>query len=135
MPRADSQDAAVGGTADRAGVAVADLGDVDGAVAGEVAAGHQVEHVAARNVRAGDPAGAVDDAGVEEVADAGGLLLAERAGADVALGQRGPRGEVGLAEGLEDDALAELGLEPLGVDLAVAGQPDGQRLDGAVGVA
>ena len=72
--------------------------------------------------------GALDDAGVEQEADAGGLLLAEGAGADVALGQRRPRGEVGLAERLEHHALAELGLEPLGVDLAVAGQADRERL-------
>ena len=103
-------------------------------VAGEVAAGHQVEHVAAVDVGAGDPAGALDDAGVEQEAHAGRLLLPEGAGADVALGQARPGGEVGLAERLEDDALAELGLQPLGVDLPVAGQPDGEGLGRAVGV-
>ncbi len=50
--------------------------------------GDQVEHVAAVDVGAGHPAGALDDPRVDEVADAGVALLAQRAGADVALDQR-----------------------------------------------
>ena len=91
--------------------------------------------MAAVDVGSGDPAGALDHAGIEQVADGGGLLLAQRTGADVALGKGRPGREVGLAERLEGNALTELGLEPLGVNLAVPGEPDRQRLDGAVGVA
>ena len=74
-----------------------------------------------------------DDPGVDEVADPGRALLAERAGADVALDQRGVLRELRLVERLDLGRL-ELALEPLLVDLAVAGQADGQRLAGAVGV-
>ena len=95
MPRAISSARA----AARAGVALAHLGGLDGAVGGEVAAGDEVEDVPAGLVGAGDPAGALDDAGVEEVADAGGRLLAEHLGPDVALDQRGVLREVGLVEG------------------------------------
>ena len=52
------------------GSPVAHLGGLDRAVAGEVAAGDQVEDVPARLVGAGDPAGALDDARVEQVAHA-----------------------------------------------------------------
>ena len=93
MPRADSS---VPSSQLRAGVAVADLGGLDGAVGREVAAGHQVDDVAAVDVGAGHPAGALDDAGVDEEADAGRVLLAEHAGADVALDQRGVLRELGL---------------------------------------
>ena len=63
------------------GVAGAHVRDLDEAVAGEVAAGDERVHVLLVDVRAGDPGGAVDDARVEQVADAGGRLLAEdRAG-------------------------------------------------------
>ena len=130
MPRAVSQRAVV---AVGAGVAVADLGGLDGAVGREVAAGDQVEHVAAGDVGAGDPAGALDDARVDEVADAGRVLLPQHAGPDVALDQRGVLREVGLVERLDLGGL-ELALEPLLVDLAVAGQADRERLAGAVGV-
>ena len=90
--------------------------------------------MAAVDVGAGDPGGALGDAGVEQEAHAGGLLLTERAWPYVALGQARPRGEVGLAERLEHHAFAELGLEPLGVHLAVAGQADGEGLGRAVRV-
>ena len=66
MPRADSR---VPSGAVRAGVAVAHLGGLDGAVGREVAAGDQVEHVAAGDVGAGHPAGALDDPGVDQVPD------------------------------------------------------------------
>ena len=85
------------------------------------------------DVGAGHPAGALDDAGVDEVADAGRRLLAQRLGADVALDQRGVLGELGLVHRLDLDGL-ELALEALLVDLAVAGHADGERLAGAVGV-
>ena len=57
----------------------------------------------------------------------GGLVGAERARADVALGQRGLRGEVGLVERLELGR-RDLRLEPLHVDVAVARHADRQRL-------
>ena len=117
----------------RAGVAVADLGGLDGAVGGEVAADHQVDHVAAVDVGAGHPARALHDPGVDEEADAGLVLLPQHPGTDVALGQSGVLLELGLVEGLDLDRL-HLALEPLLVDLAVAGHADGERLAGAVGV-
>jgi len=43
--------------------------------------------VATGLVRSGDPTGPVDDARVDEVADAGGLVRTERPWADVALDQ------------------------------------------------
>ncbi len=45
------------------------LGGFDRAVGDEVASGDEVEDVAAGLVGSGDPAGAVDDAGVEQVPD------------------------------------------------------------------
>ena len=117
----------------RAGVAVAHLGGLDRAVGGEVAADHQVEHVLAVDVRAGHPAGALGDPGVDEEADLGLVGLAEHAGADVALHQRRVLGEVLLVERLDLDGL-ELALQALGVDLAVTGQADREGLAGAVGV-
>ncbi len=62
------------------------------------------------------------------------FVVAERARADVALDQRRVVGEVGLVERL-GLGRGDLRFEPLHVDLAVAGQADGQRLDRAVGVA
>ena len=60
-------------------------------------------------------------------------LLAERPGADVALDQVGVLLELRLVHRLDLERL-ELALEALEVDVAVAGQADGQRLLGAVGV-
>ena len=57
----------------------------------------------------------------------------EHAGADVALDQRRVLRELGLVERLDLGRL-ELALEPLLVDLAVAGHADRERLAGAVGV-
>src|SRR6476646_11003097 len=111
----------------RAGVTVADLGGLDGAVRGEVTPGDQVDDVAAVDVGAGDPAGALDDARVDEVADARGVLLAQHLGADVALDQRRVLPELRLVEGLDLGGL-HLPLEPLLVDLAVAGDADRDRL-------
>ena len=71
------------------------LGGLDDAVPGEVAAGDEVEHVLAGLVGAGDPAGAGDDAGVDQVADLRLALRAEHLRPDVALDQRGVAGEVG----------------------------------------
>ena len=84
MPRAPDEDV----VAVRARVAEAHLGGLDRAVAGEVAAGDEVDDVLARDVGAGHPAGALGDARVEQVADAGGALEPERAGPDVALDER-----------------------------------------------
>ena len=117
----------------RAGVAVADLGGLDGAVGREVAAGDDVERVAAGRVGARHPAGPLGDPGVDDEPDAGGRLGPERPGTDVALHQGGVLAHLGLVHGLDLDRL-ELALEPLLVDLAVAGHADRQRLTGAVGV-
>ncbi len=76
---------AVGG-----GVADDDLGGLDRAVGDEVTAGDEVEDVLSVLVGPGDPPGAGDDAGVEEVAQLRRALEAEdrvvevEAGADVA---------------------------------------------------
>src|SRR5699024_1815150 len=99
---------AVGG-----GIADGHLGGFDRAVGHEVAAGDEVEDVAAGLIGAGDPAGAVDDAGVEEIADLRRRFEAEDrvvevvAGPDVALDELGVGGEV-------------LGCCGLAIDLAVA---------------
>ena len=92
---------AVGG-----GVALAHGRDLDETVGGEVAAGDERVHVLLVDVRAGDPARAVDDARVEQVADAGGRLLAEdRAGrrprSDIALHEQRVALEVFLGRGLD----------------------------------
>ena len=115
-------------------VALLDLGHVEHAVGGEVATADQVEHVPADGVRAGHPAGADDHPGIGQVADAGGVVGAEHAGTDVALGQARVVGEVLLGERLGLVGL-ELRGQPLQVDLAVAGHGDGQRLAGAVHLA
>ncbi len=75
----------------------------------------------------------VDDARVDEVADAGLRLLTQRLRADVALDQRGVLVHLRLAHRLDLDRL-QLALEALLVDLAVTGYADGERLARAVGV-
>ena len=70
-----------------AGVAVAHLRGLDGAVGGEVAPGDEVDDVPARLVGTGHPRRALADPRVEQVADAGRLVGTEHAGPDVALGQ------------------------------------------------
>jgi hypothetical protein len=121
-------------------VAVAHLGRVDDAVAGEVAPADEVDEVVVWDVGARDPACAVDHARVEQVADLGGAVFAQdldRAGfgqpdrADVALDQFGVSGEVGVAE-VVDRGRVDGGLEPPRVDLAVARQADDERRLGAV---
>ncbi len=77
--------------------------------------------------------GAVDDAWVDEIADAGRLAGTQRSWTDVALDEVFVRGEVVFGERL-DLGGCELGFEPLDVDLAVAGDADRQRLDATVGV-
>ncbi len=96
------------------------------AVGGEVPPRDQAEHVLARDVGAGDPCGAGYHARVQEVTDVRPSRPSD-AGADVALDQLGVPGEVGVARGL-DLGGRHGGLEPLEVDLAVAGQPDHQDL-------
>ena len=96
------------------------------------------EHVLLVDVRAGHPRGAVDDARVDEEADAAGRLLAEhravgRPGADVALDEPGVLREVGLG-GRLDLGGRERDLGALHVDLAVAGHADDDELARAVEV-
>src|SRR5699024_9504111 len=107
----------------------------------EVAAGDEVEDVAAGLIGAGDPAGAVDDAGVEEIADLRRRFEAEDrvvevvAGPDVALDALGVGGEVLGWCGLEIDlAVAEHAGAggPVEVDLTVTGQADDDDLAGPV---
>ena len=86
----------------------------------------------AGRVGAGDPARALDDARVDDEPDTRRAVGAERPRADVALDERRVGGEVVLGERL-DLGRGDLRLEPLQVDVAVAGNADGERLDGAVG--
>src|SRR5699024_571180 len=125
---------AVGG-----GIADGHLGGFDRAVGHEVAAGDEVEDVAAGLIGSGDPAGAVDDAGVEEIADLRRRFEAEDrvvevvAGPDVALDELGVGGEVLGCCGLEIDlAVAEHAGAggPVEVDLTVTGQADDDDLAG-----
>src|SRR5665811_147993 len=58
-------------TAAGALVSVTHLGSLDRAVSCEVASGHQIDHVLALDIRSRDPAGAVDDAGVQKKPDPG----------------------------------------------------------------
>ena len=107
-----------------AGVAVADLG-------ASIAPSPVKSRPATRSrtwlpldVRAGHPRGALDDARVERGSGCRRASSPPARPADVALGQRRLCGELGLGERLEHHALAELGLQPLGVDLAVAGHAE-----------
>ena len=82
--------------------------------------------------------GAVDDARVEEVADAGGRLLAQdragrRPGPDVALHEERVALEVRLGRGL-DLGRGEGDLDALVVDVAIARDADDDDLAGAVQV-
>ena len=110
----------------RALVAGAHLGGLDGAVGGEVTSRDEVDDVAAGLVGAGDPPGAVDDAGVDEEAHAGRLVGAEHPGTDVPLdqlraGARSPSKTVATAA-------VELGAQALLVDLAVTRDADREDL-------
>ena len=82
-------------------------------------------------VGTGDPHRAGDDTRVEEIAQA--PRLAEHTWTDVALGELGVGGEVLLGErlGLRRQ---EGGLEPFGIDVAVARHADDERFAAAVGV-
>src|SRR5699024_6449872 len=117
------------------------LGGFDRAVGHEVAAGDEVEDVAAGLVGTGDPAGAVDDARVDEIADLRRRVEAEDrmvevvAGSDVAPDEFGVGGEVLGRGGLEIDlAVAEHAGAggPVEVDLTVTGQADDDDLAGPV---
>ncbi len=117
----------------RAGVAVAHLGGLDGAVGGEVAPGDEVEDVPPALVGAGDPRRAR-----RRPAGRAGSGCPRPSRRRARPGRCSPwRARVGrevlLVERLHRGRL-DLGAEPLLVDLAVAGQADGQRLAGAVGV-
>src|SRR6185436_10833895 len=107
----------------RAQVALAHVGRTDGSVGGEVAPGHQVDDVLTGDVRAGDPAGALDDAGIHDVADLGLGVLAEHARADVALDQGRVVLHLHLVHRLDLDRL-ELPTEALEVDVSIAGDAD-----------
>ncbi len=111
----------------RARVSLADRGRLDGAVAGEVAAGHQVEDVTARLVRPGDPPGPFDHPWVEQVAHTGRPVCTEGGRADVATDQTRGRREVVVGERLDDRGMHHR-LETLLVDVAVTRQPDGEQL-------
>ena len=131
------------GELDRAGavgrrVAGAHVGRLDDGVGDEVAARDESEDVLLVEVGARDPLGAVDDAGVDEEADARGGLLAEhralgRPRADVALDETGVLREVGLGRRL-DLGGRERHLDALHLDVAVAGEADDDELAGAVEV-
>src|SRR5699024_3632840 len=108
----------------------ADLGRLDRAVTDEVAARDEVDDVRVDRVRARHPAGAGDDARVEQVAD---RVLVARVGtaedlrADEPLDEgRGLR-EVGVRRGL-DLGRRERRLGTLEVDLTVAGNADDDDL-------
>src|SRR5690606_35539898 len=120
----DAARAVQGAAAVRRGVAVAHVGDVEHAVRGEVPAADQVDHVVVALVRAGDAGDAGDHprVGVE-----GQLVALQRGRAYVALDQVGVRVEVGLFE-QGDLGRLQGGLQPLHVDLAVAGHADADDL-------
>ncbi len=105
-----------------------DLGGGQHARRREVPPRDDVDGVLALDVRAGGPGAAVDHQRVDDVAHA-----LEPLGADVAADQLGVLGEVAALEG-HDLRGGDVGLEPLEVDLAVAGHADHQGLDPAVGV-
>ena len=84
-------------------------------------------------VGTGDPLGAIDDAGIEEVADARFFVGAERARTDIAFLQCGVLLEVVFVE-RRDFGRSDLSFEALHVDLAVAFEAHSQRLSCAVGV-
>ena len=75
----------------------------------------------------GDPPGAFDHPRVEQVPDGGRLVGAERRGAEVTADQAGVLAEVVLGEGLDDRRVHDR-RQPLGVDVAVAGNADGEQL-------
>ena len=108
----------------------AHLGGLDRAVGGEVTARDQVDDVAAGLVGAGDPPRAVDDARVDEEADAGGFAAPSTPGPICPLTSFG-----WLLEVLEDgrDGGVELGPQPLLVDVAVTGDADREDLLRPVG--
>ena len=130
MPRAISSGDPHTGQGSPSTISVASID----AVGREVAAVDEVDHVVAGRVGAGDPSRALDDARVDDEPDARRAVGAERPGPDVALHERRVGGEVVLGERL-DLGRGDLRLEPLEVDLAVAGHADRERLDGAVGMA
>src|SRR6202012_3990384 len=76
-------------------VTVAHLGGLDGAVGGEIAAGHHPDDMLSELVGAGDPAGAVHYPRVDEIANA---VVLQRLRADVTLYQKRIPREVGVVE-------------------------------------
>ncbi|CAB4755788.1 unannotated protein [freshwater metagenome] len=119
--------------ASRALIALAHLGNIEDAIRGEVTARDEVVDVLARGVGSGDPAGSVDDTGVDDEADSGGIRLAERARADIALHERRVTRELCLVEGTGHARLQHR-LKPLEVDFSVARQAHRERIGGAIGI-
>ena len=120
-------------TAHRARVAAQHLGCLDDAVGHEVATGDQVDDMPAGGVGTGDPAGAIDDARIDDVPDSRRLVLTQCARADVALRQQWVLGEVVFAEGL-DLGRRDLGFEALHVHVAIARHTDSEGSGRAVGM-
>src|SRR5690625_1459188 len=106
------------------GVTVSDVGHVDGPVRGEVPASDEVDDVVLGAVGARDPAGAGHDARVHEVTH---LVVEQGARADVTLDQKRVGLEVLLVQD-EDLGRFHGRLQPLHVDLAIAGHADGEEL-------
>src|SRR5699024_5310224 len=103
----------------------------------EIASVHEVVDMVTVPVRTGDPARAVGDAGIDEVAQARGALESEERvreglpGADVARDQLGQPREVRVRRRFHGDlALAQAAgpLRTVQVDLAVAGESDDDDL-------
>src|SRR5450631_91040 len=110
-------------TAPRTEVTVADLDSPDFAVRLEVSTAHNRRGVPARLVRTGNPGTARDHERIDQVANA---QLFQDLRADVALDQPRLRREVGRL-GLCNLGWLELALEPLEVDLPIAGHTDNEK--------
>ena len=104
-------------------VALPDLGGLDRAVGGEVAATDQAHDVSARLVGPGDPGGPVDHPRVHQVPDP---AREQGPGTDVPLDEERVGREVVLAQHGHLGGL-ERRLDALHVDLAVTGQPHAQQ--------
>ncbi|CFE39588.1 Uncharacterised protein [Mycobacterium tuberculosis] len=104
-------------------IAFAHLGGLNGAVCGEVAAGHQTDNMAAGLVRPGDPAGAVDYPRVDEIAD---IVLPQRLWPDITLNQERVLGEIIVVEQRVVSRFQRCA-QPFVIDLTVAGHADCQQ--------
>src|SRR5699024_6342312 len=84
----------------RGGVPVVGLGGLDGAFGGEVAAVDQVGDVLVLRAGPGHPGRARHHPGIDQIPDPRRRLQSQPLRPDVALGQHGMGGEVGIGEGL-----------------------------------